>query len=81
MNLLLFITVAEIQVAGLLGIDFLMYNTIGEAEISLKEDTIELGNELLPCIRIRSATFVRKVLIADNFEIPPMWMELEGRKL
>lgn len=64
--------VADIQDDGLIGIDFLMYNDIGEAEINLKASSLELGHERITIIRVGSPLLVRKVLLADNYSIPPL---------
>lgn len=64
--------VADIQDDGLIGINVLMYNDIGEAEINLKASSLELGHERIPIIRVGSPLLVRKVLLADNYSIPPL---------
>lgn len=64
--------VADIQDDGFIGIDFLMYNDIGEAEINLKASSLELRHERIPIIRVGSPLLVRKVLLVDNYSIPPL---------
>lgn len=60
--------VADIQDDGLIGIDFLMYNDIGEAEINLKATSLELGHERIPIIRVRSPLLVLKVLFGRQLQ-------------
>lgn len=60
--------VADIQDDGLIGIDFLMYNDIGEAEINLKATSLELGHERIPIIRVRSPLLVLKVLLGRQLQ-------------
>jgi hypothetical protein len=64
--------VADIQDETLIGMDFLVYNDLGEAELNLKTNTSELGQELRPVIKIRSPRQVRKVMLAESYDIPPL---------
>jgi hypothetical protein len=41
---------------------------LGEAELNLKTNTLELGQELL----LGSIRQVRKVMLADSYDIPPL---------
>lgn len=53
--------VVDIYDDGLIGIDFLMYNDIGEVEINLKVIFLELGYERILIIRVRLFLLVLKV--------------------
>lgn len=60
--------VADIQDDGLIGIDFLMYNDIGEVENNLKATSLELGHERIPIIGVRSPLLVLKVLLGRQLQ-------------
>lgn len=53
----------------MIGIDFLMYNDIGEVEINLKVSFLELGYERILIIRVGLFLLVCKVLLVDNYSI------------
>ncbi|CAC5404066.1 unnamed protein product [Mytilus coruscus] len=66
------LVVAEIEDEVLLGLDILMKDEMGPADIKLTEGLILLNGVTIPCIKIGQPEPVKKVRAADdNFTIPP----------
>ncbi|CAC5365998.1 unnamed protein product [Mytilus coruscus] len=64
--------VANIEDEALLGLDVLMKSQWGPADIKLTDGIILLGGHAIHCTQIgQTNKLIRKIYVADNYEIPP----------
>ncbi|CAC5392466.1 unnamed protein product [Mytilus coruscus] len=64
--------VANIEDEALLGLDVLMKSQWGPADIKLTDGIILLGGHAIHCTQIgQTNKIIRKIYVADNYEIPP----------
>ncbi|CAC5409714.1 unnamed protein product [Mytilus coruscus] len=64
--------VANIEDEALLGLDVLMKSQWGPADIKLTDGIILLGGHTIHCTQIgQTNKIIRKIYVADNYEIPP----------
>ncbi|VDI17858.1 Hypothetical predicted protein [Mytilus galloprovincialis] len=62
--------VANIEDEALLGLDVLMKSQWGPADIKLTDGIILLGGHTIHCTQIGQSNKIRKMYVADNYEIP-----------
>ena len=63
--------VANIEDEALLGLDILMKAEWGPVDLKLSDGVMLFGDTCIPCTQIGRPEPIRKVVVSDNFEIPP----------